>query len=70
MADRLNKSSFLSPQASKKFAAQRNSLQPMRLMNINNQNGIRIVESGELRVVNKAAKTHWDFAKDNTKQLK
>ena len=27
------------------------------------------MESGELRVVNKAAKQHWDFTKDNTMQL-
>ena len=69
MVDRSSKSGYLSPQASKTFSSQRNSLQPFRL-NMNNQNGIRIVESGELRVVNKAAKNHWDFSKDNSKQLK
>ena len=30
------------------------------------KDGIRIVESGELRVVNKAAKQHWDFTKNPT----
>ena len=33
------------------------------------KDGIRVVESGELRVVNKAAKQHWDFAKNNSKHL-
>ena len=36
------------------------SLSPMR-MGAHGKNAIRIVESGELRVVNKAAKQHWDF---------
>ena len=32
--------------------------------------GIRIIESGEMRVVNAASKQHWDFARDNVVQLK
>ena len=59
---------------SKMFSTQRNSVQPpSRRLNIKSpsphKNGIRIVESGELRVVNKAAKQQWNFAQDNSKQL-
>ena len=59
---------------SKMFSTQRNSVQPpSRRLNIKSpsplKNGIRIVESGELRVVNRAAKQQWNFAQDNSKQL-
>ena len=51
-------SDLFSPSSkSKKFTSQRHSIQPHR-MNLTspNKNNFRVVESGELRVVNKAAK--------------
>ena len=64
----VTQSGFFSPQASRVFR-ERMSLSPMR-MGAHGKNAIRIVESGELRVVNKAAKQHWDFQKHNPQQLK
>jgi len=61
----------LSPQSINPFG-KRFSLSPLKAQDktsAQNQ-GIRIVESGELRVVNAAATTHWDYARDNTKHLK
>ena len=46
---------FLSPQAGRVIGANRFSISPLRRNNPA-KTGIRIVESGELRVVNKAAK--------------
>ena len=54
---------LLSPQASI-AQVKRGSVSPLRMNNPAKQ-GIRIVESGEMRVVNKAAKHHWDYARDN-----
>jgi len=60
--------SFLSPQASR-MPDMMNSVSPLRRNNPARK-GIRIVESGELRVVNSAARQHWDFMKNNHQQLK
>ena len=73
MVDKFVKGSDpLSPMQSKKFAAQRNSVQPpvRKILNSPSKHNFRVVESGELRVVNKAAKMQWNFAEDNSMQLK
>ena len=71
MVDKFAKGSDpLSPIQSKKFtiAAQRHSVQPhpRKILNSPSKNNFRVVESGELRVVNKAAKVQWNFAEDNS----
>jgi len=55
--------SFLSPQSSR-MPDKMFSVSPLR-MNNPARKAIRIVESGELRVVNSAARQHWDFMKNN-----
>jgi hypothetical protein len=56
-------SGFLSPQANR-MMDKNFSVSPLRMNNPARQ-GIRIVESGELRVVNSAARQHWDYQKNN-----
>ena len=73
MVDKFVKGSGpLSPMQSKTFAAQRHSVQPpvRKILNSPSKHNFRVVESGELRVVNKAAKMQWNFAEDNSMQLK
>ena len=35
----------------------------------NNNQKFRIIENGEVQVVNKAARQHWNFTRDNAKHL-
>jgi len=46
---------FMSPQAARTFGSTRPSVSPLQ-MNNPAKRGIRVVESGELRIVNNAAK--------------
>jgi hypothetical protein len=72
METRPNLRGFLSPKALGPLG-NIGSLTPQRGSNTfvgGGSKGIRIVESGELRVVQKAAKRQWDFARDNVIQLK
>lgn len=63
---------FLSPQATRTsmgFKDREQLVSPLRRFNPA-KSGIRIVESGELRVVSKAAQIRWDFTNDNASHLK
>ena len=69
MAGARNRSHHYDPQS--RTVEQRLSTSPKLNGTLNSTLGaIRIVESGEMRVVNKAARQHWDYTRDNAKYLK
>ena len=58
-----------SPRRSQMAESGRDQISPLRRYNPAKQNTIRIVESGELKVLN-GAKNNWDFSRDNSSHLK
>ena len=68
-----SKAGLTSPQGLRTINNKRFSntgVSPLRMNDPGRTQGFTIIENGERRVVGKAAKHHWNFARDNPAQLR